>query len=290
VGNLMASRTWGAVLALATAVLIASPSPATAAVTLGQVGNPSASTCAANLDLFQVAVASGNPYFVPGAGTLTSWTMFGGTAPATQQFSMKVFRKVAEPSRYQAVGHTATQTVTLGGTAGNTFPANIAVKAGDVIGLHNVTSGSQCAVGGVGSGFQFSTLPGDLADGSSDDFPGTASNFKVDVEANFVYDNSFTVQGTQRNKKKGTETITLNLPNPGELSATGNGAKVSSATAQSSKSVGAGAATLVVKAQGKKRRKLNQTGKVKLSLTIAYTPTGGTTGTQSLKVKLKKKL
>jgi hypothetical protein len=47
---------------------------------------------------------------------------------------------------------------------------------------------------------------------------------------------------------------------------------------------------LVVKGKGKKKKTLNKTGKVKLNLAITYTPAGGEPSTQSLKVKLKKKL
>ena len=46
----------------------------------------------------------------------------------------------------------------------------------------------------------------------------------------------------------------------------------------------------MVKATGKKRKKLNKTGKVKLSVAVTYTPTNGDPGTESVKVKLKKKL
>ena len=49
-----------------------------------------------------------------------------------------------------------------------------------------------------------------------------------------------------------------------------------------------GAAQLLIRAKGKKKRKLNETGKVKLNLAITYTPTGGDASTQSTKVKLKK--
>lgn len=106
-----------------------------------------------------------------------------------------------------------------------------------------------------------------------------------------IVDNSFTVATIARNKKKGTATVTLNIPDAGELVGSGKGVKASSAgMAVTSKSVGTGQATLVVKAKGKKRRKLNETGKVKLSLAITFTPTGGKAKTQSLKVKLKKKI
>lgn len=57
-----------------------------------------------------------------------------------------------------------------------------------------------------------------------------------------------------------------------------------------SKAVPAGTASLLIKAKGKQKRKLYDKGKVKLNPAITYTPTGGNPSTQSLKVKLKKKL
>lgn len=103
--------------------------------------------------------------------------------------------------------------------------------------------------------------------------------------------NSFSVGAVKRNKKKGTATINLTLPNPGELTGSGKGVKASSAGgAVISKPVGAGQAQLLIKAKGKKKKKLNQKGKAKLSVAISFTPTGGQPNTQLVKVKLKKKL
>src|SRR4051794_16130978 len=104
-----------------------------------------------------------------------------------------------------------------------------------------------------------------------------------------IVSNAFTVANISRNKKKGNATITLNLPDAGELVGSGKGVKASSAGAVTSKAVAAGQAKLVIKAKGKKRKKLNQKGKVKLNVAITFTPTGGKPNTQSLKVKLKKK-
>ncbi len=56
-----------------------------------------------------------------------------------------------------------------------------------------------------------------------------------------------------------------------------------------SKAVTAGAAQLLVKATGKQRKTLNANGKVTLNVTITFTPTNGDPGTQTVKVKLKKK-
>jgi hypothetical protein len=102
--------------------------------------------------------------------------------------------------------------------------------------------------------------------------------------------NAFTIVAITRNKKKGTARITGNVPFPGELIASGKGAKTSAGGAVISKSIGAGQAQLVIKAKGKKRKKLNQKGKAKVNLAITYTATGGSPRTQSVKVKLKKKL
>ncbi len=46
-----------------------------------------------------------------------------------------------------------------------------------------------------------------------------------------------------------------------------------------SKAVTPGAAKLLIKAKGKKRSTLNATGKVKLNVSVTYTPTGGDPGT-----------
>ena len=102
--------------------------------------------------------------------------------------------------------------------------------------------------------------------------------------------NSLTPGAVTRNKKKGTATLAFNLPNPGGLAGSGQGAQVASTGAVTSKVVPAGTATLVVKAKGKKKRKLNEKGKVKLNLAVTYTPTGGDPSTESMKVKLKKRL
>jgi len=127
--------------------------------------------------------------------------------------------------------------------------------------------------------------------------PAGTTDWQVDApDEDFVFTafvkptNAFTLSAITRNKKKGTATITLNVPNPGDLTGSGNGVKAASAGAVISKSVGAGPAQLLIKAKGKKKKKLNETGKVKLNVAVTYAPTGGDPSTQSVKVKLKKRL
>lgn len=103
--------------------------------------------------------------------------------------------------------------------------------------------------------------------------------------------NAFTVGKAALNKRRGTATLTVNVPSAGELVASGKGVKAASSfpRAQSSKSVPPGSAQLVIRARGKKKRKLDETGKVTLSIAITFTPTGGDPNTQSMKVTLKKR-
>ena len=269
----------------------AGASPAAAAVTIGQIGPPpmGSGACGNGLDLIQPTVSAGNPYVVPNSGgvtswKVTSWTTLGGGGP--EQRALKVFRKIAEPASYEVVAHDGPRALTPGGTAGNTFPTALPVQAGDVLGLHMTTIG-QCRIDATDS-FLLATT--DLGDGQSFSGFGSATG-RLEVEAVVAPTSDFSPSGLRRNKKKGTATLTFDVPNPGELTASGNGVKAASAGgAVISTSVGAGPAQLLIKANGKKKATLNTTGKVKLKVAITYTPTGGDTSTQSLKVKLKKTL
>jgi hypothetical protein len=277
------------IASLAALAFAASASPAAASVTLGQLapGSPPAVTCPTGFqfDLLQPTVTSGNTYVVPGNGTITSWNT-NASANAGQMHTMKVFRNISGLS-YLVVGHSGPHPMASGL---NTFPASVAVQTGDVLGLSiNSATGSTC---------QFST-PGDRylsRQGTPDGLPDGASgtftvqpNFRVNVTAVFEPTNTFTFGRTARNKKKGTATLPVNVPNPGELVLSGNGLKP--AGARTSVAVAApGTVNLLIKARGKKKRKLNENGKVKLTPTISFTPTGGALSTQSTKLKLRKKL
>jgi hypothetical protein len=268
---------------LAALPLTVGASSAGASVTIGQLPDPNAGNCDAGVDFVQLGVSSGNQYVVPGAGTITSWTVAAGGDRGT--LTMKIFRKLGDPARFQVVGHAGPQTRTQGGVAGNTFPANIRVRLGDLLGLHTVTA-TPCAFKDPGG--RFAMFPGDLADGAAADF-GPATEIALDIEAVFVPDNTFTFGGTTRNKTKGTATLTVNVPNPGELTGSGKDVKVAGA-AVISKTVNApGDVKLTIRAKGKKKRKLSDTGQVTVKPTITYTPTGGDPSSQSRKLKLRTK-
>src|SRR5262249_43452068 len=202
----------------------------------------------------------------------------------------KIYRQLSG-NTYMAVSHATPQP--LSPNVLNTFTGlSLQVQAGDVLGDGTPPdAGSPAAI--------FAGEPGDqnvfrdaLADGASGPFDNDDPGFRVNISAVIDPANSFTLGTVTRNKQKGTATITINdLPNPGDLTGSGNGVNAASAgQAVTSKSVGAGQAQLVIKARGKKKKKLNQKGKVKLSVAVTYTPTGGNPNSQSVKVKLKKKL
>jgi hypothetical protein len=108
----------------------------------------------------------------------------------------------------------------------------------------------------------------------------------LNIAAVFEPSNSFTIGAVTRNRKRGTAIVTVDVPNPGELTASGKGVKAASAPASPSKSVPAGAAQLLIKAKGIKKRNLVRNGRVKVTPKIRYTPTGGTSRAQTLKLKL----
>jgi|SRR5581483_1496367 len=269
--------------------LAASASPAAASVTIGQTAPsaPSSSIATCDLcDLVQATLVSSNSYVVPANGTITSWSSYASSNGG--MLEMKIFRPLGGMT-YMAVSHEGPRT--LSPSALNTFTGlSVPVKAGDVLG-----DGTPASAGGPAAIFQ--GVPGDqnlfrdaLADGASGAFLDDDPGFRVNISAVLNPTNSFTSGAVTRNKKKGTATLAFNLPNPGDLSGSGQGAQVATTRAVTSKAVPAGVATLVVKAKGKKRRKLNQKGKVKLNLAIKYTPTAGDPSTQSVTVKLMKKV
>jgi hypothetical protein len=253
-------------------------------VTLGQLfPTPSGATTSAT-DFAQATVISGNPYVVPANGTITSWST-NAISGAGQKMTMKVFRKVSEPAFYMAVGHDGPRD--LAGGLLNTFATSIPAQAGDIIGLNG--TGANILNAAPGESFLLKPAPPGLNDGEAASF-STSNGARLNLSAVFQPSNTVTVGATALNKKKGTATLNLTLPNPGELTASGSGVSASSAGhAVISKAVTPGAAQLLVKATGKKKKTLTQTGKVKLSVSITFTPTNGDPATQSVSVKLKKK-
>lgn len=263
-----------------------------ASVTIGQLANDSASPtilCAGNsVDSVQPTVIGGASYVVPqGENLMTSWST-NAVAGAGQMLEMKVFRKVGNPTTYAVVAHDGPRPLVPLTT--NTFPVNIAVQSGDVLGVNSANAGSimnACLYYVPGESFLYRN--GGLADGASGAFTtDSTDSSRVNATALLVHkpSNSFSFGKVKDKKSKGTALLTLNLPGPGTLSLTSKGM-----TTQ--ETVNGGVVTLPISAKGKAKRRLNRTGKVKLQVSVTYTPTGevrGDPNTQTDTVKLVKKL
>lgn len=263
-------------------------STARAVVTIGQTGADDPVVCSAD-DEALPSVSTGTQYDVPSTGGIVNWTLTSWSHQARavpdQQIKVKVWRQVSGLT-YTVVGQDGPRDLVSGVL--NTFTASIPVKSGDILGITPLTDNTNCAFGPFGETYYLGD--GDAATGAQTTFTASTGR-RLNISATLQPTNAFTVGDTRRNKKKGTATVSVTVPNPGDLTGSGNGAKVAgTAGAVISKSVGAGQAQLLIKAKGKKKRKLNDKGKVKVSVAITYTPTGGDPATQSIKVKLKKKL
>ena len=265
--------------------LLAAPSSAGAATQIGQtfVPNPVGPSCSDGFTRLQ-GTSPGGQYTAPADGVITTWSFDAGPGPPRLRF------KVAHPeggNSFTIVGESDVKTPTPNQL--NTYTdVRVPVRTGDVIGFYLVDP-APCFR--QASGYQENIRFGDVLPGATASFDVDLPNDnQLDVSAVLVPTNTITVGKTALSKKKGTATLNLTLPNPGDLSASGNGVKASSTGVRTSKSVSAGPAQILIKAKGKKKRKLNETGKVKLNVAVTYTPTGGEPATQSLKVKLKKKL
>ncbi len=233
------------------------------------------------LDVLQPSVTSGNSYAAPGSGTITSWS-HNAAADSGQTMTFKVFRRVTG-STYMVVGHDGPRSLT--GGAVNTFPANIGVKPGDVIGLF-FSVAPPAKAWFFAAPDAFLRRNGNLADGQSGVFDPDPDR-RLNVTAVFVPTNVFTLRGVNLHRKKGTATLKVNVPNPGELVLSGNGVKGVGAS-RAVAVTAPGIARLPIRAKGKKRETLNETGRVRVKLKITYTPTGGDPSTQSRKLKLRK--
>ncbi len=149
---------------------------------------PPTALCSTPEDLLQPNVSSsGASYVVPANGmTITSWST-NAAAGGGQTMTLKVFRKTADPSTYEVVGHDGPRSLTAGtSTMGtiNTFSGlSLAVQPGDVIGLYpdNAnTVNDACMFPSGSDSYLFSNT--NLGDASSASF-STATGDLLNVSA-----------------------------------------------------------------------------------------------------------
>jgi hypothetical protein len=283
----------GAKLAIAAALVagMLAPPAARATVTIGS-----------NLDRAPTASASNGYSFTqddlpqsyraadgvtsPVNGTVVLWRVRSGGTGGDTGFQVV---KPLGGNLFTATG--STEILDVPSNATTTFsPPGLPISIGDRIGVWNTGSYGGLIFSRLDLAAKISYFNPYLQTGAPGRAPSGTQGFEFTFNAEIAPTNTFTAGVTSRNKKKGTATLTADLPNAGELTASGDGVKAAGA-ATSSKAVPApGPVTVVISAKGRKKKKLKQNGKVKLNVAMTFTPNAGTPGTQSIKVKLKKKL
>ncbi len=100
----------------------------------------------------------------------------------------------------------------------------------------------------------------------------------------------------RRNKHKGTATLSVNVPGPGTLTLTGKGlvkqrsvGAFRAVKAAAKSVIAARRVKLTVRSKGKKKRKLNRTGKVAAKAKVTFTRTNGVPLTKAKRIKLVKR-
>jgi hypothetical protein len=218
----------------------------------------------------------------PVNGTLVRWRIRVGDSTGATNF--RIIRPLPG-GLFTGAGSSASVTPAIGATT--SYGAQLPIKIGDYIGLDSPQSpGAEFFVTG-GAAVRNEWQPR-LADGSPGHPPSRTNPYEIALNADIDPTSSFSVEAITRNKRKGTATLTVTVPNPGELTGAGKGVKVASAAIAGKEVRKPGSVKLLIKAKGRKKRKLNSTGKVKVKPTIIYTPMGGDPATTSVKVKLKK--
>jgi Ca2+-binding RTX toxin-like protein len=182
---------------VAAMLLVAAPTGASAALTLGQLapGTSPPGECANPdpFDALQPTVSSGNTYVVPTRGTITSWS-HNASADGGQMIALKVFRQVSGLT-YRVVGHNGPEEIKP--STINTFSGfSIPVQAGDVIGLND---GPPSACSFQAEGDFLLERNGDLADGEEGTFDSRPG--RLNITARFEADlkckgESLTIIGT----------------------------------------------------------------------------------------------
>jgi len=266
---------------IASVAIAAGAGGAQAAVTLGQLapGTSPPTDCSnpTPFDVLQPTVTSGNGYVATATGVITAWST-NASSDLGQQLEFKVFRQVSG-STYAVVAVDGPRAIVP--SMVNTFSGiSIPVKPGDVIGLND---GPPSACAFTVPGDQILERAGDIAVGVSAAF-NSRSNVRLNLTAQLQPTNTFTVSSIARNKKKGKATLTLAVPNAGQVVVSGQGVK--GATVVSAP----GNVTVSIAGTGKKLKKLRLTGKVTVNTTLTFTPTGGSPASQTTAVKLRRKL
>jgi hypothetical protein len=273
-------------LAALAAALIAATAPAYASVRIGSslISTPSSAGVCSGTDCTVANLAlpaSGQTFdgltsFVN--GTVTNWS-YRSAAPSGPPLSLRVIHPAGGLS-FTGAG-TTVSTPVFGGIRG-LFPANLPIVIGDSIGLD--ANSAQVMSDGIAGATQVAWTGPPLADGSTR--AGAAvTGVETMVQATIQPTNTVRPGAVRRRKRKGTATVTVDVPNAGTLSYGGPGVRVTGPASIAAP----GQISILVSAKGRKLKRLRKKGNANVQPEIHFTPRLGDPGTTVKKLKLIRK-
>jgi hypothetical protein len=223
------------------------------------------------------AYHAGNAYprMSPTKGVVTS---FGIKSAAAESVT---FRLGQFPGAGAGRGGGTGPTVLVPGPGVFSFPANLNVQAGDVVGFDGSSTQAVTGLpGGCGNtpttgGYVLFNPP--LTNGSVQQADSTNS-CEVLVNAVIAPSNRFTIGKLK--PRSGIGILGIKVPGPGQLSLSGKGARGRKTAKQ------AGATKLKIRPTGSAKRSLAATGRVTLKLKVIFAPVGGTPHAEKRKLTL----
>ena len=231
---------------------------------------------------------TGNPFpeFSPTAGVVTGFRIRTGAAASV---TFRIVRFQTPNSATAGITGAGTgPTASLPGAGTFSFPAaSLPIKVDETVGI-DTSSVRANAAPPCDSGGGYSIVHPVLTDGGPFQPSDANSACELLVSATVEPSNAFKVGKLKLNKERGTGTIKVTLPGPGDLIVAGKNVQGKQAKAIGTKVKKAGAVTIKLKPVGRGRKKMRNTGKVASKLKLTFTPTGGTQSVRRKKVTLKK--
>jgi hypothetical protein len=263
------------------------PSSAAAAVTIGsdlQHTTFASTSCFPNCtailgDLSPDAQAPGG-VASPVNGTVTTWRLGVGNKSGPTAF--RVVHRLPNGT-YSGGGTSASVTPVL--EMVNTFPTDMPIQRGDLIGI------DCCAVPGVTyfsgdhTGRRVFFEPGFLGDGAAGAMPSGTDTFETLLNADIEPTSAFTVAKGKAKKGRRVTTIAT-LPNTGVLTAEGMRRKPR-LVKPSTTEAGPGPVTVALATTKAARALAAARGRLRLRVRLTFTPMGGSAATQTVNLRLR---
>jgi hypothetical protein len=267
-------------IGLAVALLV--PNTAGAAITIGSNlgrapdGIMSSEGCSPPCTLMQDTLApdrqAAGGLTSPVNGTVVLWRLRAGDSTAPT--SLRVITRLANGL---ATGAGTSATVTPVPDTQSAFGTSLPIRIGQSIGITCCQPVAEYFIGSGGTRLLFTNFvdggPGRMGSGTS---PKEIA-LNADIEPT-----SSIIGASAHSKKRGKLRVTATVPNPGAFSARGKFLKPTTATVSAP-----GSASLTVKPVKKALARLAGKRKLKTTVQLAFTPTGGATTTVAVRAKLR---